>query len=93
MRLLSRKFGETIVVCGRVRVTVTKVRGQGVSLGIAVPLNIGIDRNEVFARKETGVASPDENGGWQNTSPACRGLEGRREDVIDERQAEDIARC
>jgi carbon storage regulator len=52
MLILSRKVGETIVIGGRVLVTVTKVRSQTASLGIVAPPNISVDRSEVFARKE-----------------------------------------
>lgn len=52
MLILSRKIGEAIVIGGRVVVTITKVRPHSVSLGIAAPPDIGVDRSEIFARTE-----------------------------------------
>lgn len=48
MLVLSRKVGETIVIGGRVRVTVVRVDGEVVRLGIAAPNNVPIHRQEVF---------------------------------------------
>jgi carbon storage regulator len=51
MLILSRKVGETIVIGGRVLVTVNKVRSNSVSLGIEAPGDVRVDRSEIRARK------------------------------------------
>jgi carbon storage regulator len=52
MLFLSRKVGETIVIGGRVRVTVTKLRSQSVSLGIVAPAGTQVDRKEIWDKKQ-----------------------------------------
>jgi carbon storage regulator len=47
MLVLGRKPGEEIVVGGDVRITVVKVDGQTVRLGIAAPADVRIDRAEI----------------------------------------------
>jgi carbon storage regulator len=51
MLVLLRKVGETIVIGGRVLVTVLKVRGRSVSLGITAMEGVQVDRKEVWDRK------------------------------------------
>jgi carbon storage regulator len=58
MLVLSRKVGEEIVIGGRVVVTVTKVRSKAVSLGIAAPSGVRVDRKEVW-KKRNGEKVPD----------------------------------
>ncbi len=52
MLVLSRKVGEAIVIDGRVLVTVAKVRSNNVSLGIAAPEDVRIDRGEVHDQRK-----------------------------------------
>jgi carbon storage regulator len=50
MLVLTRKPGETIVIGGRIRVTVTAVEGNKVRLGVSAPADVPIDREEVHRR-------------------------------------------
>jgi carbon storage regulator len=48
MLILSRKTGETIVIDGRIHVTVMRVEGEVVKLGIAAPSEVPVHRKEVY---------------------------------------------
>lgn len=47
MLVLSRKIGESIVIDGGIVITVNKVMGQRVSLGITAPSKVHIVRGEL----------------------------------------------
>lgn len=48
MLILSRKLNESIVIDGRITVTVVRVQGDVVKLGIAAPPDVPIHRQEVY---------------------------------------------
>jgi carbon storage regulator len=48
MLILSRKLGESIVIDGRIHVTVMRVEGEVVKLGIAAPIEVPVHRKEVY---------------------------------------------
>lgn len=48
MLILSRKPGESIVIDGRIHVTVMRVEGDVVKLGIAAPAEVPVHRKEVY---------------------------------------------
>jgi carbon storage regulator len=48
MLILSRKLGESIVIDGRIHVTVMRVDGEVVKLGIAAPSEVPVHRKEVY---------------------------------------------
>jgi carbon storage regulator len=48
MLILSRKLGESIVIDGRIHVTVMRVDGEVVKLGIAAPAEVPVHRKEVY---------------------------------------------
>ncbi|HEY5234455.1 MAG TPA: carbon storage regulator CsrA [Verrucomicrobiae bacterium] len=48
MLILSRKLGESIVIDGRIHVTVMRVDGDVVKLGIAAPSEVPVHRQEVY---------------------------------------------
>jgi len=48
MLILSRKLGETIVIDGHILVTVMRVDGEVVKLGIAAPMEVPVHRKEVY---------------------------------------------
>jgi carbon storage regulator len=52
MLVLSRKRGETIVIVGRVTVTVLAVDGDRVKLGIVAPSEVPVHREEVYQKIE-----------------------------------------
>lgn len=48
MLILSRKLNESIVIDGRITVTVMRVDGEVVKLGIAAPKNVPVHRQEIY---------------------------------------------
>ena len=48
MLVLSRKVGESVIIAGNIVVTVVRVDGEAVRLGIAAPDNVPIHRREVY---------------------------------------------
>lgn len=50
MLVLTRKVGESIVIGDSITLTVTKIDGNQVRLGVSAPRNVAIDREEVRRR-------------------------------------------
>jgi len=48
MLILSRRIGESIVIDGHIHVTVMRVEGEVVKLGIAAPSTVPVHRKEVY---------------------------------------------
>lgn len=52
MLVLSRRLNQTIVIDGRVRVTVLAITPNRVELGVEAPLQIAVDREEIHLRRQ-----------------------------------------
>ena len=52
MLLLTRRVGESIVIDGGITITVDRLRGRGVRLGIQAPPGVRILRSELLERME-----------------------------------------
>jgi len=50
MLILGRKEGEKIVIGDDITVTVTKIKGNQVQIGITAPKHIPVHREEVYER-------------------------------------------
>jgi carbon storage regulator len=48
MLILSRKSGESIVIDGRIKVTVIRVEGETVKVGIEAPSEVPVHRKEIY---------------------------------------------
>ncbi len=72
MLVLSRKRQETIVIDGRIKVTIIQVRGNQVRLGVEAPQDVSILRSEL---EDSGVACP--SCAIVATCPSASGLGGR----------------
>jgi carbon storage regulator len=63
MLVLSRRLNQTIVIGGRVRVTVLAITPNRVELGVEAPLQIAVDREEIHLRRQVeqpaAAAKPD----------------------------------
>ena len=73
MLVLSRRVGERILVGDNIRITIVRVSGGGVRLGIEAPSDIAVVREEV-AVEETPKEQPSEkklkkNSGKKKTVP------------------------
>jgi len=52
MLLLTRRKGESIVIDGGIVITVDRLRGASVRLGIEAPPNVRIVRSELLLRQQ-----------------------------------------
>jgi carbon storage regulator len=48
MLILSRKSGESIVIDGRIKVTIIRVEGEAIKVGIEAPSEVQVHRQEVY---------------------------------------------
>ena len=48
MLILSRKCGESIVIDGHIRVTVMRVEGEAVKIGVEAPAQVPVHRQEIY---------------------------------------------
>ena len=48
MLILSRKSGESIMIDGRIKVTVIRVDGEAVKIGIEAPAEVPVHRQEIY---------------------------------------------
>ena len=58
MLILTRRVGETLCIGPDITVTVLGVKGSQVRIGIAAPLDIQVDREEVRVRRDAGLPPP-----------------------------------
>ena len=47
MLVLSRKFNESIIIDGGIKITVVEIRGNQIRLGIEAPREVGVMREEL----------------------------------------------
>jgi len=60
MLILTRRVGETVMIGEDVSVTVLRVKGNQVRLGVNAPKNVSVQREEIFERMK--LESDDESG-------------------------------
>jgi carbon storage regulator len=48
MLILTRKVGESIVIDGRIVMTITRLDGDTVKVGIEAPADVAVHRQEVY---------------------------------------------
>ena len=59
MLVLTRRPGETIVIDGRIAITVVGLKGERVRLGVVAPKEVTVDRQEIHERRlEFGSSEP-----------------------------------
>lgn len=63
MLVLSRKKNESIVVDGKIVITIVEIRGDKVRLGIEAPREVPIHRSEVHAAIQAQMLSQGEEPG------------------------------
>lgn len=62
MLILTRRIGETLICDDNgklVEVTVLGVKGNQVRLGIVAEKDVGVDREEIYQRKQAKKQAPD----------------------------------
>lgn len=52
MLILTRRVGESIRIGDDIEVTITTIKGREVRLGIRAPLEVRVDRSEVYEWKK-----------------------------------------
>lgn len=50
MLILSRRFGETIRINDDIQITITKIQGQHIWIGISAPRDVSVHREEIYQR-------------------------------------------
>ncbi len=61
MLILTRRVGETVMIGDEVTVTVLRVKGNQVRLGVNAPKTISVQREEIFHRIKRESAEPQTN--------------------------------
>jgi len=57
MLILTRKYGETIIIGDKIKVTILNVKGGGVRVGIEAPKDVPVHREEVYQRIQEKLAT------------------------------------
>ena len=65
MLILTRRVGETVMIGDEVAVTVLRVKGNQVRLGVNAPKSVSVQREEIFQRikREAEQGTPSADGG------------------------------
>jgi carbon storage regulator len=58
MLVLSRKLSQQVLIASDITITVVKIEGNHVRLGIEAPQGVSILRDELVARQKTNEARP-----------------------------------
>ena len=70
MLVLSRKLSQQILIGSDIAITVVKIEGNHVRLGIEAPQGVSILREELVARQKSNEARPADRAGRQGVR-AC----------------------
>ena len=58
MLILTRKIGETIILDGGIKITVSDIQGNHVKIGIDAPKEVKVYREEIYERLPDYCAPP-----------------------------------
>jgi carbon storage regulator len=75
MLILTRRPSESIRLGSRIRITVLGFKGNQVRIGIEAPVDVAIDREEVWERKQQEILARK---GGQSAAPAAAPLPDAR---------------
>lgn len=74
MLVLTRKAGQSIIIGDEIEVQVIAVAGERVRLGITAPREVGIFRDEVYARIDGGSEGADDGGPETGNATGTKGM-------------------
>lgn len=57
MLILTRRVGETVMIGDDIAITVLRVKGNQVRLGLDAPKNVSVQREEIYQRMQGTAAS------------------------------------
>lgn len=60
MLVLTRKVGDEIIIDGRIRITITAVKGDRIRVGVTAPADVRVDRAEVHQKRHQWVEADAE---------------------------------
>jgi carbon storage regulator len=60
MLILTRRVGESVMIGDDVAITVLRVKGNQVRLGVNAPKTVSVQREEIFQRIQQENGSPEE---------------------------------
>ncbi len=63
MLILTRRVGETVMIGDEISVTVLRVKGNQIRLGVNAPKNVSVQREEIFGRARSGSPAGALRGG------------------------------
>jgi len=73
MLILTRRIGETIMIGDDVSVTVLRIKGSQVRIGVKAPRNVSVQREEISDRIKSALAdAADEEASERADGPAAR---------------------
>ena len=71
MLILTRRVGETVMIGDEISVTVLRVKGNQIRLGVNAPKNVSVQREEIFGRARSG-APAEALGGAESDVPVAQ---------------------
>jgi carbon storage regulator len=79
MLILTRRVGETLMIGDDVSVTVLRVKGNQIRLGVNAPKNVSVQREEIFERMkgEDDEPAPGDDPDAGEATPARVAVDGR----------------
>ena len=61
MLILTRKVGQTIVIDGKIMVTIMETRGRQVRIAVNAPKDISVHREEIQKKVDSGLVHEKKN--------------------------------
>jgi len=79
MLILTRRVGESVIIADNVSITVLRIKGNQVRLGVAAPRTVSVQREEISERikSEFGGASIEAPEDSPDDTPSAAGIARR----------------
>ena len=73
MLILTRRIGETVMIGDDIAITVLRVKGNQVRLGVDAPKHVSVQREEIYQRMQGEAASATDGAATPDLSHANGG--------------------